>query len=116
MGRSGRVRIRANRGCPEHPQQPDAQHSRRGPHAVRPRQRQRDAPLGAEHRRVHRSRAGCERPETGQYMAPTFEYILPENVVPGDAIVPNNFWNLGFLVNGEGPNTAVSHRRRVRPD
>jgi cytochrome c peroxidase len=44
--------------------------------------------------------------KTGQYMAPTFEYILPENVVPGDPIVPNNFWNLGFLINGEGPNTG----------
>ena len=44
--------------------------------------------------------------KSGQYMAPTFEYILPENVVPGDPIVPNNFWNLGFLVNGEGPGTG----------
>jgi hypothetical protein len=38
---------------------------------------------------------------TGQYMAPTFEYIFPENVVTGDAPVPANFWDLGFLVNGE---------------
>jgi cytochrome c peroxidase len=43
---------------------------------------------------------------SGQYMAPTIEYLLPENVVPGDAPLPNNFWNLGFLVNGEGPGTG----------
>jgi len=42
----------------------------------------------------------------GQYLAPTFEYIFPENVVAGDAIVPNNFWDLGFLMNGEGPATG----------
>jgi hypothetical protein len=40
---------------------------------------------------------------TGQYLAPVFEYIFPENTVVGDPIVPNNFWSLGFLINGEGP-------------
>jgi hypothetical protein len=43
---------------------------------------------------------------TGQYMAPVFEYIFPENVVAGDPIVTNNFWDLGFLENGEGPGTG----------
>ncbi len=37
----------------------------------------------------------------GQYQAPTFEYIFPENVKPGDAIVPNDLWHLPFLKNGE---------------
>ena len=43
---------------------------------------------------------------TGQYLAPTPEFILPETVVPGDPIVAYNFWDLGFLVNGEGPGTG----------
>jgi hypothetical protein len=38
----------------------------------------------------------------GVYTAPVFEYIFPENVKPGDAIVPNDLWHLPFLVNGEG--------------
>jgi hypothetical protein len=43
---------------------------------------------------------------TGQYMAPTFNYIFPENIVAGDAIVPADLWDLGFLMNGEGPGTG----------
>ncbi len=43
---------------------------------------------------------------SGQYLAPNFNFIFPENVVAGDPIVPNNFWALGFLVNGEGPGTG----------
>jgi hypothetical protein len=39
----------------------------------------------------------------GQYQAPTFEYIFPENVRPGDPVVPNDLWHLGFLRFGEGP-------------
>jgi hypothetical protein len=42
----------------------------------------------------------------GQYVAPTFEFIFPENVSAGDAVVPNDFWDLGFLMNGEGPGTG----------
>ena len=38
----------------------------------------------------------------GMYSAPVFEYIFPENTKPGDIIVPNDFWHLPFLVNGEG--------------
>jgi hypothetical protein len=38
----------------------------------------------------------------GQYAAPVFEYIFPENVKPGDPIVPNDFWHLPFIRNGEG--------------
>ena len=43
---------------------------------------------------------------SGQYLAPNFNFIFPENLVAGDPIVPNNFWALGFLVNGEGPGTG----------
>lgn len=44
---------------------------------------------------------------SGQYLAPVFEYIFPENVKPGDAIVPNDFWHLPFLRLGEGSNGPV---------
>jgi hypothetical protein len=43
---------------------------------------------------------------SGQYLAPTFEFLFPENVSPGDPLVPKNFWDMGFLVNGEGPGTG----------
>jgi hypothetical protein len=43
--------------------------------------------------------------EAGQYFAPTFEYIFPENVKPGDLLVPFDFWHLPFLVFGEGATT-----------
>lgn len=39
----------------------------------------------------------------GIYSAPVFEYIFPENVKPGDPVVPNDLWHLPFLRNGEGP-------------
>jgi hypothetical protein len=48
--------------------------------------------------------------QAGQYVAPVFEFIFPENVKPGDPIVPNDFWHLPFLRFGEGaavPQTAV---------
>ncbi|MFY0730612.1 hypothetical protein [Pseudomonas sp. NFX15] len=41
----------------------------------------------------------------GQYVAPVFEFIFPEGVKPGDAVVPNDFWHLPFLRNGEGAST-----------
>jgi hypothetical protein len=43
----------------------------------------------------------------GQYVAPVFEFIFPENVKPGDEIVPNDFWHLAFLRNGEGSTTPT---------
>ncbi len=43
----------------------------------------------------------------GQYAAPTFEYIFPENVMPGDPVVPFDLWHLPFLRYGEGANTAT---------
>jgi hypothetical protein len=42
----------------------------------------------------------------GQYVAPTFEFIFPENVKPGDPLVPFDMWHLPFLRNGEGPNVG----------
>lgn len=42
----------------------------------------------------------------GQYAAPVFEYIFPENVSVGEPVVPYDFWHLGFLVNGEGTGNA----------
>jgi len=44
--------------------------------------------------------------KAGQYYAPVFEYIFPENVKPGDGIVPNDLWHLPFIVNGEGATSA----------
>jgi hypothetical protein len=38
----------------------------------------------------------------GQYTAPVFEFIFPETAQPGSPVVPNDLWDFGFLVNGEG--------------
>ncbi len=38
----------------------------------------------------------------GEYTAPTFEFIFPENVKPGDLLVPFDFWHLPFIAKGEG--------------
>jgi hypothetical protein len=42
----------------------------------------------------------------GEYTAPTFEFIFPENVKPGDLLVPYDFWHLPFIALGEGATTA----------
>ena len=42
----------------------------------------------------------------GQYYAPVFDYIFPENIRPGDTLVPFDFWHLPFLRNGEGADHA----------
>jgi len=39
---------------------------------------------------------------TGQYSAPTTDFVFGEVVVPGAPIPASNFWQLGFLVYGEG--------------
>lgn len=44
----------------------------------------------------------------GQYNAPNFEYIFPENLFLGDPILPNNFQDLLFLSCGSGPLTTLS--------
>jgi hypothetical protein len=51
----------------------------------------------------------------GQYVAPVFEFIFPENVKPGDAIVPNDLWHLGFLRFGEGSTTQSDVGPSVGP-
>ncbi len=43
----------------------------------------------------------------GQYLAPVFEYIFPENVKPGDPIIPNDIWHLPFLRFGETNGTPA---------
>ncbi|MEA2381986.1 MAG: hypothetical protein QOH72_1957 [Solirubrobacteraceae bacterium] len=43
----------------------------------------------------------------GQYYAPTFEFIFPENVSTGDPVVPFDLWHLPFLRYGEGGNTPT---------
>jgi hypothetical protein len=42
--------------------------------------------------------------QAGVYTAPTFNFIFPENTRHGDLLVPSDFWHLGFLRFGEGPN------------
>ncbi|MFI3184703.1 MAG: hypothetical protein QX198_01845 [Methylococcaceae bacterium] len=44
----------------------------------------------------------------GQYNAPNFEYIFPENLFLGDPVLPNNFQDLAFLACGSGPLTTAS--------
>lgn len=39
----------------------------------------------------------------GQYSLPNFEFIFPENLSFGEAVVPNNFQDLAFLYCGSGP-------------
>jgi Fibronectin type III domain len=53
--------------------------------------------------------------EAGQYFAPTFEFIFPENVKPGDLLVPFDFWHLPFLRYGEGATTASAIGPSVGP-
>ncbi len=43
--------------------------------------------------------------KAGEYTAPTFDYIFPENVKPGDLLVPFDFWHLPALAKGEGAST-----------
>lgn len=44
----------------------------------------------------------------GQYNAPNFSYIFPENLFLGDPVLPNNFQDLAFLACGSGPLTTSS--------
>jgi len=41
----------------------------------------------------------------GIYTAPVFEYIFPENVKPGDLLIPFDLWHLPALTKGEGVTT-----------
>jgi hypothetical protein len=40
---------------------------------------------------------------SGQYRLPNFDFIFPENLTFGDPVVPNNFQDFPFLVQGSGP-------------
>ena len=51
----------------------------------------------------------------GQYFAPTFDFIFPENVKPGDLLIPFDFWHLPFIVKGEGATTASAIGPSVGP-
>jgi hypothetical protein len=42
--------------------------------------------------------------QAGEYTAPMFNFLFPENVRAGDPLIPNDLWHLGFLRYGEGPN------------
>jgi hypothetical protein len=53
--------------------------------------------------------------EAGQYFAPTFEFIFPENVKPGDLLVPFDFWHLPFIAKGEGAGTPSTIGPGVGP-
>lgn len=44
----------------------------------------------------------------GQYNAPNFGYIFPENLFLGDPVLPNNFQDLAFLACGSGPLTTAT--------
>jgi hypothetical protein len=39
----------------------------------------------------------------GQFSLPNFDFIFPENLMFGQALVPNNFQDLAFLYCGSGP-------------
>jgi hypothetical protein len=51
----------------------------------------------------------------GQYYAPTFDFIFPENVKPGDLPVPFDLWHLPFLRFGEGATTPSAIGPGVGP-
>ncbi|MFL5370922.1 MAG: hypothetical protein ACJ78Z_12075, partial [Myxococcales bacterium] len=40
---------------------------------------------------------------SGQYRVPNFDFIFPENFLRGNPIIPNNFQDFPFLVQGSGP-------------
>ncbi|MFM2067254.1 MAG: hypothetical protein RLZZ584_2163 [Pseudomonadota bacterium] len=44
----------------------------------------------------------------GQYRAPNFEFIFPENTLAGDPTVPGNFQDLPFLYCGSGPLSTMT--------
>lgn len=43
----------------------------------------------------------------GQYLAPNFDFIFPENVKQGDIIIPYDIWHLPFIRFGETNGTPV---------
>jgi hypothetical protein len=53
--------------------------------------------------------------KAGQYAAPVFEYIFPENVRPGDVPVPNDLWHLPFL-RSDASTAAIPTSNRNNPE
>ena len=51
----------------------------------------------------------------GEYTAPVFEFIFPENVRPGDILVPNDLWHLPFLAHGEYDKNGVQTLGALTP-
>jgi hypothetical protein len=51
----------------------------------------------------------------GQYVAPVFEYIFPENVRPGDSLVPIDLWHLPFLRSDQA-GTAIPLANSTNPE
>ncbi len=52
---------------------------------------------------------------SGQYQAPDFDFIFPENVRIGEPIVPNNFQDFPFLTFGSGPFGGFGDEPHRRP-
>ena len=114
----GRVRIRAGRATPRilfSPTRylrivarslcdPQTINARMLPHPLSQAQRAAGQPLAAVS--CIGRLVAANRIKSGQFLAPTMKFIFPEALFPGDPVVPNNFWDYGFLVNGEGPNTG----------
>lgn len=50
-----------------------------------------------------------------RYVAPIDEYIFPENKLPGDPLVPNNFECVSFLLSGSGPLATGEPLGRLNP-
>jgi len=53
--------------------------------------------------------------KAGMYTAPMFNFVFPENVEPGDPVVPFDLWHLGFLRYGEGPNPITPATGPLQP-
>jgi hypothetical protein len=53
--------------------------------------------------------------QAGQYIAPVFEYIFPENVRPGDQPVPNDLWHLPFL-RSDAANSGIPTSNAANPE
>ena len=52
---------------------------------------------------------------SGQYQAPNFEFILPENLGIGSPMIPANFENMPFLVQGSGPWRGGAYTGQLSP-
>jgi len=51
----------------------------------------------------------------GQYIAPQFGFIFPENLKGGDPIIPNDLWHLPFIAKGEDASHIATNPLAVGP-